>query len=176
MKTASEIRSEIRYSGITATEAAIEAGEIETTPKRIQTAEILKIAREIAAAMNFYRTDLMRLIAENQNIETSDWTPDKIRAAIEENRPKVRNAISGLRYTAAKWDGFSELLETLSMYIVFTTARHCFEGNTENQDTLIHRITLIDGSNGKELGSETFLIDALFQYPVCSATQVSLFF
>lgn len=176
MKTTSEIRSEIRYSGITATEAAIEAGEIETAPKRIQTAEILKTAREIASAINFYRTDLMRLIAENQNIEASDWTSDEIRAAIEENRPKVRNAISGLRYTTAKWDGFSELLETLSMYIVFTTARHCFEGNTENQNTLIHQITLMDSLTGRDRGNETFLIDALFQYPVCSATQVSLFF
>lgn len=176
MKTASEIRSEIRYSGITATEAAIEAGEIETTPKRIQTAEILKIAREIAAAMNFYRTDLMRLIAENQNIEASDWTPDEIAAAIEKNRLKVRNAISSLRYTAAKWDGFSELLERMHMYVAFTTARHCFEGNTENQDTLIHQITLMDSLTGRDRGSETFLIDALFQYPVCSATQVGLFF
>lgn len=176
MKTASEIRSKIRYSGTTATEAAINAGEISTAAPRIQAAEILKIAREIAAAMNFYRTGLMQLVAENQNIEASDWTPDEIRAAIEENRPKVRNTISSLRYTAAKWDGFSELLERMHMYVAFTTARHCFEGNTENQDTLIHRITLIDGSNGKELGSETFLIDALNKYPVCGATQVSLFF
>lgn len=176
MKATSEIRSEIRYSGTTATEAAINAGEISTAASRIQTAEILKIAREIAAAVNFYRTGLMQLIAENQNIEASGWTPDEIRAAIEENRPKVRNAISNLRYTAAKWDGFSELLESMRMYIAFTTARHCFEGNIEIQDTLIRRITLMDGSNGAELGNEVFLIDALNKYPVCGTTQVSLFF
>lgn len=176
MKTTSESRSEIRYSGTTATEAAISAGEISTAPLKIQTVEILKIAREIAAAVNFYRTGLMQLTAENQNVEASDWTPDEIRAAIEKNQLKMQRFIANLRYAAAKWDGFSELLEAARMYIVFTTARHCFEESTKIQDTLIHRIILMNGSNGAELGSETFLIDALNKFPVCGATQTSLFF